>query len=156
MTLLTAEMVALIGTERIYTAPEPLGEAAGRYFALAIGDLNPMYAKKKIAPLTLICDTNQYANLPINPDGYAGHVWEIEIPDTRLLRGGNSYKFYQYVHATDVLVVTWRIDNLTERVNSKGLPMATMISTASYRNQRNELLATNTESLIWVGKGGSR
>jgi hypothetical protein len=25
-----------------------------------------------------------------------------------------------------------------------------MFSTATYRNQRNELLATNTESLIWI------
>jgi N-terminal half of MaoC dehydratase len=156
MTLLTLEMKAIIGTERSYTAPEPLGEAAGRYFAMAIGDLNPMYAKKKIAPLTLICETNQYANLPINSDGYAGHLWKLEIPNTRLLRGGNSYRFYQYAHATDVLVVTWKIEDLTERMNSKGLSMATMISTATYRNQRNELLATNTETLIWVERGGAK
>ena len=156
MTLLTLEMKALVGLERRYRAPEPLGEAAGRYFALAIGDLNPMYAMKKIAPLTLICETNQYANLPINADGYPGHVWELEIPNTRLLRGGNSYKFFQYAHASDVLDVTWKIDDLTERVNSKGLSMVTMISKATYRNQREELLAVNTESLIWLEKGGAK
>lgn len=156
MTLLTSEMKQLIGVERRYIAPEPLGEAAGRYFALAIGDLNPMYAEKKIAPLTLICETNQYANLPANSDGYAGHLWELEIPKTRLLRGGNSYKFFQYVHASDVLNVIWRIDDLTERVNSKGLSMAFMTSTATYRNQRDELLAINTESLIWIENGGTK
>ena len=125
MTLLTDAIKAMVGTERTYVAPEPFGTAAGRYFALAIEDHNPMYAAREIAPLTLICDTNQYANLPMN-------------------------EFHQYVHATDVLHVTWKIDEISERVNSKGIAMATMFSTATYRNQRNELLATNTESLIWI------
>jgi hypothetical protein len=150
MTLLTDAIKAMVGTERTYIAPEPFGTAAGRYFALAVEDDNPMYAAREIAPLTLICDTNQYANLPMNEDGYAGHFWDIEIPNTKLLRGGNSYKFHQYVHATDVLHVSWKIDEISERVNSKGIAMATMFSTATYRNQRNELLATNTESLIWI------
>jgi len=150
VTLLTDAIKAMVGTERSYVAPEPFGVASSRYFALAVEDHNPMYAAREIAPLTLICDTNQYANLPMNQDGYAGHFWEIEIPNTKLLRGGNSYKFFKYVHATDVLHVTWKIDEISERVNSKGIAMATMLSTATYRNQHDELLASNTESLIWV------
>jgi hypothetical protein len=66
------------------------------------------------------------------------------------LRGGNKYCFYKYVHATDVLHVSWKIDEINERVNSKGVAMVTMLSTATYRNQHQELLATNTETLIWV------
>ncbi len=155
MTLLTSQIKAMVGTQHTYVAPEPLGESAGRYFALAIGDNNPMYAEKKIAPLTLICETNQYANLPINKEGYAGHLWNIQIPNTKLLRGGNSYKFFQYAHSTDVLTVTWKIEEISERVNSKGMGMVTMLSSAIYLNQKKEILATNTESLIWVSLLGS-
>ena len=150
MSLLTSEVKSIVGLERTYISPEPFGISSRRYFALAIGDSNPMYAAKEIAPLTLICETNQYANLPMNHDGYAGHFWDIEIPNTRLLRGGNKYCFYKYVHATDVLHVSWKIDEINERVNSKGVAMVTMLSTATYRNQHQELLATNTETLIWV------
>jgi hypothetical protein len=46
--------------------------------------------------------------------------------------------------------VSWKIDEINERVNSKGVAMVTMLSTATYRNQHQELLATNTETLIWV------
>ena len=41
MSLLTDEVRALVGRTRTYTAPEPLGRASIRYFALAIGDDNP-------------------------------------------------------------------------------------------------------------------
>ncbi|PHX67213.1 MAG: hypothetical protein CK518_00610 [Actinobacteria bacterium] len=150
MSLLTPEMKSLVGTSRTYIAPEPLGQAASRYFSLAIGDLNPIYSAQGIAPPTLICETNQYANLPMDKDGYAGHSWGLEIPNTRLVRGGNSYKFYQHIRTNDIIEVTWTVDQLSERVSSKGLAMVTMISTAAYRNHKQELLASNTESLIWV------
>lgn len=150
MSLLTLEIESMVGLERTYISPEPFGISSSRYFAMAIGDSNPMYAVKEIAPLTLICETNQYANLPMNHDGYAGHFWDIEIANTRLLRGGNKYCFYKYLHATDILHVNWKIDEIKERVNLKGLAIVTMLSTATYRNQHKELLATNTETLIWV------
>lgn len=40
-TLLTDELRALVGRTTVYTAPEPLGRAALRYFATAVGDSNP-------------------------------------------------------------------------------------------------------------------
>lgn len=40
-TLLTDELRALVGRTAVYTAPEPLGRAALRYFATAVGDTNP-------------------------------------------------------------------------------------------------------------------
>ena len=46
MTLLTAAIKAMVGTERTYIAPEQFGTAAGRYFALAVEDNNPMYAAR--------------------------------------------------------------------------------------------------------------
>ncbi len=157
--MLTPKISAFVGKSISYTAPEPVGKASIRYFAMAIGDANPLYtdddfARKHgysgvIAPPTWICETNQYAGLPMDADGYAGHLWKIEVPNTRLVRGGNDYRFHQAIVEGDVITATWVIDSITERTNSKGLKMMTMFSTATYTNQKNELLATNTESLIW-------
>ncbi len=73
-TLLTDDLRTRIGETRVYVAPEPIGRAAFRYFAQAIGDDNPLYTDEQfarahgfpgvIAPPTLVCETNQYANLP--------------------------------------------------------------------------------------------
>jgi acyl dehydratase len=157
--LLTEEITALVGTTATYTAPDELGRAAIRYFARAVGDDNPLYTDEAfarthgydgvVAPPTLICETNQYADRPRDEDGYAGHSWEIEVPRTRLVRGGNAYAFFRPVRPDDVITATWRIAAASERTSSAGTPMLIVESVASYTNQRGELLATNTETLIY-------
>ena len=160
MGLLTDELRARIGETAQYTAPEELGRASIRYFALAIGDYNPLYVDRGeanragyrdvIAPPTLIAETNQYMIGPRNDEGYMGHGWGIEIPDTRLVRGGNEYEFFQPMHPDDVITATWEIVDATERTTSKGVDMLIVTSRATYTNQRGEKLMTNTETLIWT------
>lgn len=164
MGLLTDELRARIGERRTYTAPEPLGAAAGRYFALAIGDDNPLYSDPEYArahglagvtaPLTLICETNQYANLKPDAEGYAGHTWGIEIPGTRTVRGGNSYEFFRRIRPDDVIAATWEITDMTEKKTGSGQDMLIVTSRATYHNQEGELLATNQETMIFVALGG--
>ncbi|MBB5873369.1 hypothetical protein F4553_006803 [Allocatelliglobosispora scoriae] len=152
MSLLTDELRAQVGREVVYTAPEELGAAAIRYFAQAIGAVNPAYTgSDPVAPPTLICETNSYAGLPRDADGYAGHGWHLDIPGTRLIRGGNAYEFHQPVRATDVLTVQWRLAAITERVTGGGVPMVVVTSVATYVNQHGDLLAVNTETLIHLG-----
>ncbi|WP_067822997.1 FAS1-like dehydratase domain-containing protein [Actinomadura kijaniata] len=156
--LLTEEIRALVGREVSYTAPEELGRASIRYFALAVGDDNPLYTDETharahgyasvVAPPTLVCETNQYAGLPRDDDGYAGHTWRLDIPGTRLVRGGNHYTFHRPVLPTDVITVTWRIDDVTERTGAR--PLLIVTSTARYTDARGEPLATNTETLVYV------
>ncbi|SEF68257.1 Acyl dehydratase [Thermomonospora echinospora] len=160
MTLLTDEIRALVGLKRIYTAPEELGAAAGRYFGLAVGDHNPLYSDSEYAraqglegvtaPLTLICETNQYADLPIPPDGYAGHEWGIELPGTRKVRGGNSYTFHRRVRPDDVITATWEITDVTEKTTRSGAEMLIIASRATYTDQQGGLLAENEETIIFV------
>lgn len=160
MTLLTAELGAMIGTVATYRAPEELGRASLRYFALAVGDHNPLYtdehyARKHgypgvIAPPTMLCETNQYANLPRDADGYAGHSWHLDIPGTRLVRGGNSYVFHRPVLPTDVVTATWRIDGMQERRSSRGTEMLIVTSVAEFTDEAGEPLVTNTETLIFT------
>ncbi len=164
--LLTDEIRAMVGREVVYTAPEELGRAAIRYFALAVGDDNPVYTDDDaaraagldgvVAPPTLVCETNQYAGRGRNADGYAGHDWGIEIPGTRVVRGGNSYVFHRPVRPSDVLTVTWRITGITEKRNRQGQEMVVVASTASYRDQHGELLTENEETIVYVALPGTR
>lgn len=159
--LLTPEVLALKGRTVSYTAPDPAGAAAGRYFGLAIGDTNPLYSDPEYArsqgldgvtwPLTLICETNQYADLPVDADGYAGHTWGLELPGTRQVRGGNAYTFHRRVRPDDVITATWSIDDVVGKVTGGGNEMVIITSTARYATATGEPLAENTETLIFVG-----
>lgn len=159
-TLLTDEVRGLLGRSVSFAAPEPLGRAAIRYFAIAIGDANPLYTDAGfahrhghpdvIAPPTLVCETNQYMAGERNPDGYIGFTWEVPVPGrTRLVRGGNEYRFERAVLPTDVITATFTVADISERTASSGLAMLILVNEVVYTNQDGERLAANRETLIW-------
>jgi acyl dehydratase len=158
--LLTDDLRARIGETAVYTAPEPLGRASIRYFALAVGDGNPLWTDRSfardhgyddvIAPPTLIAETNQYMPGPRDGDGFMGHSWHIEVPDTRLVRGGNAYEFHRPAGPDKVVTATWRIAAMIERRTSAGLAMLVVTSEAAYTDQHGDLLMTNTETLVFT------
>jgi len=157
--LLTAELKQWIGREFRYTAPEEIGRASIRYFALAVGDDNRLYFDDEyaraagyagvIAPPTFVCETNQYVHRQPNADGYIGHWWQLPITGCRMLRGGHEYEFLQPVTPADRITVTWRLDDIAERISSRGGSMLMVSSTATITNQRGETLARNRETLIF-------
>jgi acyl dehydratase len=154
--LLTDEMKKWIGREATYTAPEELGRASIRYFALAIGEDSPLYHDDEfarsagydgvIAPPTLVCETGQYMS---GPRSSIGHTWDLPIEGARMIRGGNEYTFARPVRPTDVISARWRIEDIKERTTSGGVPMLIVTSEATYFNQNGDLLATNQETLIY-------
>lgn len=150
MTLLTDEVRALVGRTATYTAPEPLGRAAIRYFALATGDDNPAHLAGDVAPPTLVCETNQFVNLPRDENGFAGHGWDFHLPGTREVRGGNSYQFHRPVRPDDVVTATWTVTDVAERTTGSGAAMVVVTSLAIYTDQAGELLVENEETLIYV------
>ena len=157
--LLTDELRGWIGREVCYAAPEEIGRASIRYFALAIGDDNPLYLDQAsaraagypsiIAPPTFVCETCQYAHRQPDQDGYIGHTWELPIKGCRMIRGGHDYEFFRPVLPTDCINVTWRLEDISEHRSSRGEPMLVVISAATYCDQRGELLARNRETLIF-------
>lgn len=157
MTLLTDELRSWIGRTATYTAPEPLGRAAIRYYATAVGDRNPLYLDDEaaaraglagvIAPPTLVCDTAQYIDGAPDEHGYAGHSWGLEVPGTTMVRGGNAYEFHQSVRPEDVITAAWTLADIAERPG-----MLIVSSQVRYENQRGELLATNTETMLHVAR----
>lgn len=163
--LLTEELRGWIGREVSYTAPEELGRAAIRYFALALEDDNPLYRDEEfarrtrhggvVAPPTLVCETNQYRDAPHGgEEGYTGHVWPLPLADCRLIRGGNEYQFFQPVRPTDRITATWRLVDMYERETRQG-PGLFVVSEVRYTNQHAHLLAINRETLVYQPKGTS-
>lgn len=157
--LMTDELKSWIGREFSYSAPEELGRASIRYFALAVGDDNPLYTSDEyarkagypslIAPPTFVCETNQYAHREPNADGYIGHSWELPIAGCRMVRGGHQYEFLRPVLPSDRISVTWRLDDISEHTSSRGVPMVIAVAVATFTNQHGELLARNRETLIY-------
>lgn len=156
--LLTDDIRAMIGREAVFTAPEELGRASIRYYAIAVGDLNPLYTDEAyaqahghpavVAPPTLICDTNQFIGELRDPASH-GHDWGISVEGCRLIRGGNEYRFDRPVYPSDRITTRWRIENIAESRSKLGAPMLIVTSVATYTNQDGDMLATNTETLIY-------
>ena len=159
LVLLTDELKQWIGREFNYAAPEELGRASIRYFALAIGDDNKLYFDDAyarsagyagvIAPPTFVCETNQYAHRQPNADGYIGHSWELPLTGCRMIRGGHEYEFFQPVVPDDRLRVSWRLEDISEHSSSRGGSMLIAIALATFSNHRGEMLARNRETLIF-------
>jgi acyl dehydratase len=161
MGLLTDALRKRIGEVAVFTAPEPVGEASIRYFATAVDDLNPVYLDPVAAraagldgitaPPTMICETNQFiGQVPRREDGYLGHSWDLQVPNTRLVRGGNDYSFFRYTRPSDIITTTWHLSGIEERTSSRREPILIVHSEAVYRNQRDELIAKNLETLIYI------
>jgi acyl dehydratase len=158
MALLTEELKAWIGREAHYPAREELGRASIRYFALALGDDNPLYVDdgyareagypSVIAPPTLICETCQYMHRAPNEDGYIGHEWKLPIRGCRLIRAGNEYEFMRPILPTDRVSATWTLEDIVERSRSDGGTQLFVSSVARYHDALGELVAVNRETIV--------
>ena len=159
MALLTDELKAWIGREAHYPAREELGRSSIRYFALAVGDDNPLYVDDAyareagypsvIAPPTLICETCQYAHRPPNADGYIGHEWRLPVAGCRVIRAGNDYEFMRLLLPADRVSVTWTLENIVERSASRGGTQLFVTSVAVYRDAADQVVAINRETIVY-------
>jgi len=159
MTRIADTLKGWIGRQATYSAPEELGRAAMRYFALALDDKNPIYSDDEyakssrhdgvIAPPTLVCETNQFVRRDADGNGYSGHTWDLPLPHTRFIRGGNDYELHQPVRPDDRVTTTWTILDIYERTTQKFGVLLFVVSEARYVNQRDELLAVNRETNIY-------
>ena len=162
--VLTPEILALVGQEWVYHAPEEIGAASIRKFALSIGDPNPIYADRAyasgtgyggiIAPPTFVCETMQYMVGELDESG--GPSTRVQLPSltssgqalSSEIRGSNEYHFHEPVRPDDLLTVRWRVADIRERDGRTG-KLVIVTSEVSYWNQHGELLATNTETNLF-------
>ena len=67
------------------------------------------------APPTLICETNQYADLPATRTATPGHTWGIELPGTRTGARRQLVRSSSRIRPDDVITATWEITDMTEK-----------------------------------------
>ncbi|MEK7848715.1 MAG: MaoC family dehydratase N-terminal domain-containing protein [Chloroflexota bacterium] len=154
---LPPQVTALLGKEFTFTAPEEVGRASIRKFAMAIGDMNPLYLDEDfaattrhggiVAPPTFVCETWQYFTGDIGEDGGFARPVLVD-PGGRRHRGGNEYRFYQPLRPSDILTATWKVLEAYWREGRSGR-LLFVIAEIAYTNQRQELLATNRETFVF-------
>ena len=147
---------ALIGQQWVFTAPEAIGLASIRKFALAVGDNNPLYydagyASKSqyggiIAPPTFVCETMQFMSGEIDEVGDPTQKPKLSLGTE--IRGGNEYNFLRPLHPEDVLTVHWKLSDVRERDGRSG-NLIIVVSEITYTNQYNETVATNNETTLF-------
>ena len=146
----------MIGQELVFNAPDEIGRSSFRQYALAVGDFNSLYSDREqatehglrdvMAPPTLICDTWQYVDSDMDERGDL--VGRGPFGELTGLRAGNEYEFFQPIHPDDVITARWLVKDVYERTGRSGT-LVFQIVESTYRNQRNELLARNTETLFY-------
>jgi acyl dehydratase len=159
-TLITPEVKAMIGTEKIFSSPEEVGKATIRRFAIAIGDPNPLYSDEEfakatsycgiVAPPTMLFELNHNLGDEISEDdgGYSDKIL-LPPPLTRFVRGGNEYEFFQPVRPTDKITLKRRISQIYEKEGKTG-NLVFVIIEITYNNQNGELLGINRETFIFM------
>lgn len=159
MSLLNEELKKWIGREAHYPAHEELSRASIRYFALATGDDNPLYLDDNyakmagyssiIAPPTLVVESGQYAHgAPEDDSGYFSHEWKLPVSGFRTVRAGNEYEFFRAVLPTDRISVSWKLEDIIEKVSSRGGTQLFVISVARFLDADGELIAMNRETQV--------
>lgn len=157
---ITPEMESIIGKTETYSSPEEIGRATIRKFALAVGDLNPIYWDEKaaqksrykeiIAPPTMIFElTHNLADEISKEDG--GYMDKVTLPApfTRIVRGGNEYEFLQPVRPTDKVTVSRKVTKVHEKVGKSG-PIIFVDVVLEYANQHGDLLGINKETYLFL------
>lgn len=154
--MISEALQAWIGRSVTYHAPEEIGRAGIRLFALAMQDDNALHQDGPfaestihggiIAAPTLVCETNQPYRRAPDESGYFGHHWDLPI-EGQLIRGGNDYAFHRPLRPEDRISVTWTLTEITERETRSGV-LTFVVSEARYTNQHGELLAMNRETNI--------
>ena len=145
-----------MGCEQTFTDDNPIGRAAFRMYADSIDDPNPLYTnpeaartaglKDVMAPPTLLCDTFRFYGDALDESGLPTALEQLS-PGTPL-RAGNSYRFLRPVHPSDVIAATRKVTRVWQKQGRSG-PLAFQEVEVTYRNQRSELLAVNTEVLCY-------
>jgi hypothetical protein len=157
--LLTADMRALVGSRASYTAAEPVARSAIRYFARATGidDAHEPPAIDErgtaLAPPTMVCETNEYYSGTVPGHGYLGHVWDLPLPPSRSLRGGNEYVFFRPLREGDVVTVHWRLVEVDEHRTRSGEALLSVVSDIEYFDADGDVIARNRETMLYQPMG---
>lgn len=134
-----------IGTEGAPVTME-VEKGAIKKFAEAIGDDNPLWNDEAAAR------RSRYGGLTAPPTFLRSlrvglPELPFEIPFDRRLDGGSDWEYFQPVRPGDRIQAVAKVTDLRERSGRMGL-MIFMTAKITYRNQFDEIVATQTATLI--------
>ena len=154
---LTPEVLALVGKEWVFTAPEELSTASIRKFAESIGDHHPLYVDQEyarkskyggiIAPPTLVCETWQYLLSELDELGSPARRPRLHLGTE--IRGGHEYTFLRPVRPEDVITGRWKVADIRERDGRTG-KLIFLVIEITFSNQHGKDLAVNKETTIFI------
>jgi hypothetical protein len=159
--LLTAELRAMVGSRASYTAAEPVSRSAIRYFARATGideaDEPPVVDEggAAVAPPTMVCETNEFYAGTLPGLGYLGHVWDLPLPPSRGVRGGNEYVFVRPLREGDVVTVHWHLAEVDEHRTRSGGVLLSVVSDIEYVDADGDVIARNRETMLYQPKAAA-
>ena len=78
-----------------------------------------------------------------------GRARRLPIPGCRLIRAGNEYEFMRPILPTDLISVTWTLEDIVERGRSGGGTQLFVSSVARYRDDAGKLVAVNRETIVY-------
>ncbi len=152
---LFTKLKSYVGKEYVFHGPEAIGAGAFRQYALSIEDFNPLYSDQAfaqqhglrdvMAPPTLICDTWQFIEGDFDDRGEL--LGRGELRELTGLRAGNDYEFFQPLHPDDVITARWKVKDAYEKSGRSGVTIFLEFE-ITYYNQRDEMLARNTELMF--------
>lgn len=154
-----AEIMAMLGQEAEMPRKEVVQESVIRRYAAALNDTNPLYLNEDyakqtsygsvVAPPTFIFDVTNDIFALVGEDGRDQR--RVQRPaGYRGLRGGNEYEFFQPARPGDIISRKRKIIDIYQKPGKKSGNIIFVISETKYFNQRNELLATNKETAMYV------
>jgi len=159
MKLLTPEVESIRKKSFEYLSPDPISLSMVRYYCLAIEETNQIYFDEVYAvesgyktvpvPPTFVTETNSFMEGPPGEDGAIAHEWNIHIPNTRYIRGGNKYEFKEPFYVGDTIKSVYTIDNIIEKISSKGKALLFITNLIEYFDQENNLKCKNYETVIY-------
>lgn len=157
---LLQKLQCTVGQEQTFTTDRPIGRATFRMYADAIADPNLLYTDPDaarnsglpdvMAPPTLLTDTFRFYGDAINEGGLPSTLERQSLGTP--IRAGNRYRFYHPVHPSDVITATRKVIRVWQKHGRSG-PLTFQEIEITYRNQHKELLAVNTEVLLYRDAG---
>lgn len=162
---LDPEIKALLGREVVFPDCEEIEKGMIHRFALAVGDLNPLYLDEEfargsryggiVAPPTFLFEIFFSTWTQLREDGTPAEFLQLPPPFERLVRGGNEYEFFQPVRPGDRISCKWKVVDIYEKQGKRG-KLLFVIREATFTNHKGELLGRNRETLIFLPGEGSQ
>lgn len=152
----TEELQKKIGTEGKPVTLE-IDKGLIRRYVEAVGDTNPLwqdveYARSTryggiIAPPWLLCALMATFPIVSQSKTLPSAVPEVTLPREHILDGGGEWEFFLPLSVGDTITSRTRLANVFERQGRIGL-MLFFVYETSYTNQRGELVARSSSTLI--------